>query len=122
MSGIKRVCGTCILIIIAQRLIKFTEGYPVAVTCISITTVAITVLAVQFVICIIVIQRTGNILCVWFFRKFSGVINIYYFSLFPLFGITRGIFWSPVAAAWATVIYCIVIRIRIEALFLILII
>ena len=121
MSGIKRVLGICILIIIAQRLIKFTEGYPGAVTYTSPSTVVITVHAVQFVICIIVIQRTGNIFCVCFFRKISG-FNIYYFSLFPLFGITRGIFWSPVAAAWATVIYCIVIRIRIEALFLILII
>ena len=83
--------------------------------------VIITVLAVQFIICIIVIQRTGNILCVWIFRKFSGVINIYYFSLFPLFGITRGTFWSPVAAAHSLAIYYIVIRIRIEALFRILI-
>ena len=121
MSGIKRVFGLCNLIIIAQRLIKFTEGYPVAVTCTLIFTVAITVLAVQLVICIIVIQRTGNIFCVWFFRKFSGC-NIYYFSLLPRFGITRGIFWSPVTATLALAIYCIVIRIRIEALFLFLIV
>ena len=121
MSGIKRVLGICIPIIIAQRLIKFTEGYPVAVTCTLIFTVFITVLAVQLVICIIVIQRTGNILCVWIFRKFS-IGNIYYCSIFPLFGITRGIFWSPVAAALALAIYCIVIRVRIEARFLILII
>ena len=124
MSGINRVLGTCLSIIIAQRLIKFTEGYPVAVTCISIATVAITVLAIQLVICIIVIQRTGNIFCVCFFRKRSGC-NIYYFYfrvsifIFPRFGITLGTFWSPVAATWATVICCIVIRIRIEALFLI---
>ena len=119
MSGIKRVFGTCILIIIAQRLIKFTEGYPVAVTYSRRTLiVTTTVLAVQFVICIIVIQRTGNIFCVCFFRKISG-FNIYYFSasIFPLFGITRGTFWSPVAATLALAIYCIVIRIRIEALF-----
>ena len=124
MSGINRVLGTCLLIIIAQRLIELAEGYPVAVTYSRRTLiVTATVIAVQFVICIIVIQRTGNILCVWIFRKFSGV-NIYYFSfrLFPRFGITRGTFWSPVAAAHSIVIYCIVIRIRIEALFLILII
>ena len=128
MSGIKRVFGLCSLIIIAQRLIKFTEGYPVAVTCISIATVAITVLAIQLVICIIVIQRTGNILCVWFFRKNIG-FNIYYFSvsififIFPRFGITRGgVFWSPVAATHSLAIYCIVIRIRIEALFRLLIV
>ena len=128
MSGINRVFGLCFLIIIAQRLIKFTECYPVAVTCIliSIVIICITVLAIQLVICIIVIQRTGNIFCVWFFRKFS-IGNIYYCSIFPLFGITRGIFWSPVAAALAIAtlalaIYCIVIRVRIEARFLILII
>ena len=124
MSGIKRVFGICSLIIIAQCLIKFTEGYPVAVTYSRRTLiVTTTVLAVQFVICIIVIQRTGNILCVWFFRKISG-FNIYYFSAstLPLFGITRGgVFWSPVAATLALAIYCIVIRIRIEALFRILI-
>ena len=120
MSGIKRVLGICILIIIAQRLIKFTEGYPGAVTCTLIFTVSITVLAVQFVICIIVIQRTGNIFCVCFFRKISGC-NIYYFSvrIFPRFGITQGTFWSPVAATSGTFIYCIVIRIRIEAIFVI---
>ena len=124
MSGIKRVLGTCNLIIIAQRLIKFTEGYPGAVTFTSPSTVVITVIAVQFVICIIVIQRTGNILCVWFFRKRNGC-NIYYFSfssvssvsIFPRFGITQGTFWSPVAATSGTFIYCIVIRIRIEAIF-----
>ena len=126
MSGIKRVLGICILIIIAQRLIKFTEGYPGAVTFTSPVTVAITVLAIQFVICIIVIQRTGNIFCVCFFRKRSG-FNIYYFSfssvssvsIFPRFGITQGTFWSPVAATSGTFIYCIVIRIRIEAIFVI---
>ena len=120
MSGIKRVLGTCNLIIIAQRLIKFTEGYPGAVTFTSPSTVVITVIAVQFVICIIVIQRTGNILCVWFFRKFSGG-NIYYFSvrIFPRFGITQGTFWSPVAITSVIFIYCIVIRIRIEAIFVI---
>ena len=129
MSGIKRVLGICSLIIIAQCLIKFTEGYPVAVTyiLISIVLVFITVIAVQFVICIIVIQRTGNIFCVWLFRKISGC-NIYYFSvssvssvssasILPRFGITLGVFWSPVAATLALAIYCIVIRIRIEALF-----
>ena len=117
MSGIKRVLGLCSLIIIAQRLIKFTEGYPVAVTYSRRTSiVTITVLAVQFVICIIVIQRTGNIFCVCFFRKISG-FNIYYCSFFPRFGITRGTFWSPVAATLALAIYCIVIRIRIEAPF-----
>lgn len=125
MSGIKRVWGTCLLIIIAQRLIKFTEGYPGAVTFTSPVTVAITVLAVQLVICIIVIQRTGNIFCVCFFRKRSG-FNIYYFSfssvssvsIFPRFGITQGTFWSPVAATSGIFfIYCIVIRIRIEAIF-----
>ena len=123
MSGINRVLGLCLLIIIAQRLIKFTEGYPVAVTYTSPSTVVITVHAVQLVICIIVIQRTGNIFCVCFFRKISG-FNIYYFSAstLPLFGITRGgVFWSPVAATLALAIYCIVIRIRIEALFRILI-
>ena len=122
MSGIKRVWGLCSLIIIAQRLIKFTEGYPVAVTwiLISIVNVCITVLAIQLVICIIVIQRTGNIFCVWFFRKRNGC-NIYYFSvrIFPRFGITQGTFWSPVAATLAIGIYCIVIRIRIEAIFVI---
>ena len=121
MSGINRVLGTCLLIIIAQRLIKFTEGYPVAVTYSRRTSIVfITVLAVQFVICIIVIQRTGNIFCVCFFRKRSG-FNIYYFSasIFPLFGITQGTFWSPVAATLAIAIYCIVIRIRIEAIFVI---
>lgn len=87
MSGINRILGTCSLIIIAQRLIKFTEGYPGAVTCTLIFTVAITVLAVQLVICIIVIQRTGNIFCVCFFRKRNGC-NIYYWSFFPRFGIT----------------------------------
>ncbi len=127
MSGINRVWGPCILIIIAQRLIKFTEGYPGAVTFKSksqIRSIAITVLAIQFVICIIVIQRTGNIFCVCFFRKRSG-FNIYYFSfssvssvsIFPRFGITQGTFWSPVAATSGTFIYCIVIRIRIEAIF-----
>ena len=117
MSGIKRVLGLCILIIIAQRLIKFTEGYPVAVTYSRRTLiVTTTVLAVQLVICIIVIQRTGNIFCVCFFRKISG-FNIYYCSFFPRFGITRGTFWSPVAATLALAIYCIVIRIRIEAPF-----
>ena len=126
MSGINRVWGVCLLIIIAQRLIKFTEGYPVAVTCIliSIVLVFITVLAVQLVICIIVIQRTGNIFCVCFFRKRNGC-NIYYWSffprfgitIFPRFGITQGTFWSPVAATLALSIYCIVIRIRIEARF-----
>ena len=119
MSGINRVFGTCILIIIAQRLIELAEGYPVAVTYSRRTLiVTATVLAVQFVICIIVIQRTGNIFCVWFFRKFSG-FNIYYFSvrIFPRFGITQGTFWSPVAATSGTFIYCIVIRIRIEAIF-----
>ena len=126
MSGIKRVWGLCSLIIIAQRLIKFTEGYPGAVTCISIFTVFITVLAIQLVICIIVIQRTGNIFCVCFFRKRNGC-NIYYFSfssvssvsIFPRFGITQGTFWSPVAATSGIFIYCIVIRIRIEAIFVI---
>ena len=124
MSGIKRVLGICIPIIIAQRLIKFTEGYPGAVTFTSPSTVVITVLAVQLVICIIVIQRTGNIFCVCFFRKRNGC-NIYYFSLLPrfsllpLFGITLGTFWSPVAATLAIGIYCIVIRIRIEAIFVI---
>ena len=121
MSGINRVFGLCILIIIAQRLIKFTEGYPVAVTYSRrISIVTATVIAVQFVICIIVIQRTGNIFCVCFFRKRSG-FNIYYFSasIFPLFGITQGTFWSPVAATLAIAIYCIVIRIRIEAIFVI---
>ena len=126
MSGIKRVLGLCSLIIIAQRLIKFTEGYPGAVTYTSPSTVVITVHAVQLVICIIVIQRTGNIFCVCFFRKRSGfnIYYIYYFSAstLPLFGITRGVvFWSPVAATLALAIYCIVIRIRIEALFRILI-
>ena len=126
MSGIKRVWGLCSLIIIAQRLIKFTEGYPGAVTYTSPSTVVITVLAIQLVICIIVIQRTGNIFCVCFFRKRSGC-NIYYFSLLPRFGITilprfgitLGAFWSPVAATLAIGIYCIVIRIRIEAIFVI---
>ena len=128
MSGINRVFGLCFLIIIAQRLIKFTECYPVAVTCIliSIVIVCITVLAIQLVICIIVIQRTGNIFCVCFFRKRNGC-NIYYFSLLPrfgitilpLFGITLGTFWSPVAATLTIGIYCIVIRIRIEAIFVI---
>ena len=127
MSGINRVLGTCLTIIIAQRLIKFTEGYPVAVACIliSIVLVFITVLAVQLVICIIVIQRTGNIFCVWFFRKRNGC-NIYYFYfrvsifIFPRFGITLGTFWSPVAATSGIFfIYCIVIRIRIEAIFVI---
>ena len=126
MSGINRVLGICIPIIIAQRLIKFTEGNPGAVTFTSPVTVAITVLAVQLVICIIVIQRTGNIFCVCFFRKRSG-FNIYYFSfssvssvsIFPRFGITQGTFWSPVAATSGTFIYCIVIRIRIEAIFVI---
>ena len=126
MSGINRVLSICIPIIIAQRLIKFTEGYPGAVTFTSPSTVVITVLAVQLVICIIVIQRTGNIFCVCFFRKRSG-FNIYYFSfssvssvsIFPRFGITQGTFWSPVAATLAIGIYCIVIRIRIEAIFVI---
>ena len=121
MSGINRVFGTCILIIIAQRLIELAEGYPVAVTYSRrISIVTTTVIAVQFVICIIVIQRTGNILCVWFFRKRNGC-NIYYFSvrIFPRFGITQGTFWSPVAATSGTFIYCIVIRIRIEAIFVI---
>ena len=119
MSGINRVFGLCILIIIAQRLIELAEGYPVAVTYSRRTLiVTATVIAVQFVICIIVIQRTGNIFCVCFFRKRSG-FNIYYFSasIFPLFGITQGTFWSPVAATSGTFIYCIVIRIRIEAIF-----
>ena len=127
MSGINRVLGTCILIIIAQRLIKFTEGYPVAVTYSRRSLiVTATVIAVQFIICIIVIQRTGNIFCVCFFRKRSG-FNIYYFSfssvssvsIFPRFGITQGTFWSPVASTSGTFIYCIVIRIRIEAIFVI---
>ena len=120
MSGINRVFGLYFLIIIAQRLIKFTEGYPVAVTYTSPSTVVITVLAIQLVICIIVIQRTGNIFCVCFFRKRSGC-NIYYFSasIFPRFGITLGTFWSPVAATSGIFIYCIVIRIRIEAIFVI---
>ena len=124
MSGINRVFGLCILIIIAQRLIELAEGYPVAVTYSRRTLiVTATVIAVQFVICIIVIQRTGNIFCVCFFRKRSG-FNIYYFSfssvssvsIFPRFGITQGTFWSPVAATLAIGIYCIVIRIRIEAI------
>ena len=98
MSGIKRVWGICILIIIAQRLIELAEGYPVAVTYSRRTLiVTATVIAVQFVICIIVIQRTGNIFCVCFFRKRNGC-NIYYFSfssvssvsIFPRFGITQG--------------------------------
>ena len=126
MSGIKRVLGLCSLIIITQRLIKFTEGYPGAVTYTSPSTVVITVHAVQFVICIIVIQRTGNIFCICFFRKRNGC-NIYYWSffprfgitIFPRFGITQGTFWSPVAATSGTFIYCIVIRIRIEAIFVI---
>ena len=122
MSGINRVFGTCILIIIAQRLIELAEGYPVAVTYSRrISIVTTTVIAVQFVICIIVIQRTGNIFCVCFFRKRSG-FNIYYFSvrIFPRFGITQGTFWSPVAATSGGIfIYCIVIRIRIEAIFVI---
>ena len=121
MSGIKRVLGIYLLIIIAQRLIKFTEGYPVAVTYSRRTLiVTTTVLAIQFVICIIVIQRTGNIFCVCVFRKISG-FNIYYFSvrIFPRFGITQGTFWSPVTATLAIGIYCIVIRIRIEAIFVI---
>ena len=120
MSGINRVLGICLLIIIAQRLIKFTEGYPVAVTCFIrfIVLICITVLAIQFVICIIVIQRTGNIFCVWFFRKFSG-FNIYYFSasLLPLFGITQGTFFSPVASAVATFINYIIAGIRKETRF-----
>ena len=118
MSGIKRVWGLCSLIIIAQRLIKFTEGYPGAVTCISIFTVFITVIAVQFVICIIVIQRTGNIFCVWFFLKFSG-FNIYYFSAstLPLFGITQATFFGPVATAVATFINYIIAGIRKETRF-----
>ena len=80
MSGINRVLGICLLIIIAQRLIKFTEGYPVAVTCFIrfIVLICITVLAIQLVICIIVIQRTGNIFCVWFFRKFDQALSDYY--------------------------------------------
>ena len=126
MSGINRVFGLCILIIIAQRLIELAEGYPVAVTYSRRTLiVTATVIAVQFIICIIVIQRTGNIFCVCFFRKRSG-FNIYYFSfssvssvsIFPRFGITQGTFWSPVAATSGIFfIYCIVIRIRIEAIF-----
>ena len=105
------------LIVVADCLIELAEGYPVALINRIIIIVLITVLAVQFVICIIVIQRTGNIFCVCFFRKRSG-FNIYYFSasIFPLFGITQGTFWSPVAATSGIFIYCIVIRIRIEAI------
>ena len=78
--------------------------------------VTITVLAIQLVICIIVIQRTGNILCVWFFRKRNGC-NIYYFSLLPRFGITQGTFFSPVAFAVATFINYIIAGIRKETRF-----
>ena len=114
------------LIVVADCLIELAEGYPVALINRIIIIVVITVIAVQLVICIIVIQRTGNIFCVCFFRKRSG-FNIYYFSfssvssvsIFPRFGITQGTFWSPVAATSGTFIYCIVIRIRIEAIFVI---
>ena len=119
MSGINRVFGTCLLIIIAQRLIELAEGYPVAVTYSRRTFIVIaTVIAVQFIICIIVIQRTGNIFCVWVFRKRSG-FNIYYFSasLLPLFGITQGTFFSPVASAVATFINYIIAGIRKETRF-----
>ena len=121
-NGLSGIIIYITLIVVADCLIELAEGYPVALINRIIIIVAITVLAVQFVICIIIIQRTGNILCIWFFRKFSGG-NIYYFSvrIFPRFGITQGTFWSPVAATLALAIYCIVIRIRIEALFRILI-
>ena len=116
-NGLSGIFIYIILIVVADCLIELAERNPVALINRIIIIVAITVIAVQFVICIIVIQRTGNIFCVWFFRKFSGC-NIYYFSfrLFPRFGITQGTFWSPVAATLAIGIYCIVIRIRIEAI------
>ena len=119
-NGLSGIIIYITLIVVADCLIELAEGYPVALINRIIIIVAITVLAVQFVICIIIIQRTGNILCIWFFRKFSGG-NIYYFSvrIFPRFGITQGTFWSPVAATSGTFIYCIVIRIRIEAIFVI---
>ena len=119
-NGLSGIFIYITLIVVADCLIELAEGYPVALIRCIIIIVVITVIAVQFVICIIVIQRTGNILCVWFFRKRNGC-NIYYFSvsIFPLFGITQGTFWSPVAATLAIGIYCIVIRIRIEAIFVI---
>ena len=116
-NGLSGIFIYITLIVVADCLIELAERNPVALINRIIIIVAITVLAVQFVICIIVIQRTGNIFCVWFFRKFSGG-NIYYFSfrLFPRFGITQGTFWSPVAITSGTVIYSRVIRIRIEAI------
>ena len=125
-NGLSGIFIYITLIVVADCLIELAEGYPVALINRIIIIVLITVIAVQFVICIIVIQRTGNILCVWFFRKRNGC-NIYYFSfssvssvsIFPRFGITQGTFWSPVAATSGTFIYCIVIRIRIEAIFVI---
>ena len=119
MSGINRVLGTCLLIITAQRLIELAEGYPVAVTYSRRSLiVTATVIAVQFIICIIVIQRTGNIFCVCFFRKRSG-FNIYYFSAstLPLFGITQATFFGPVASAVATFINYIIAGIRKETRF-----
>ena len=122
-NGLSGIVIYITLIVVADCLIELAEGYPVALINRIIIIVVLTVLAVQFVICIIVIQRTGNILCVWFFRKRNG-FNIYYFSassasFLPRFGITQGTFWSPVAATSGTFIYCIVIRIRIEAIFVI---
>ena len=117
-NGLSGIFLYITLIVVANCLIELAEGYPVALINRIIIIVVLTVLAVQFVICIIVIQRTGNILCVWFFRKFSG-FNIYYCSFFPRFGITQGTFWSPVAITSVIFIYCIVIRIRIEAIIVI---
>ena len=110
------------LVIVANSLVELAECHPVSVAGALVLTIVCTAVAVQLIVRVVVIQGSAYV----FRGRVSNKVtlaNFYNILLitvraFALFGITRGgVFWSPVAATRSLVIYCIVIRIRIEALF-----
>ena len=126
MAGINRKLRFAAFVIIAQRSVKLTERNPASLFCKSVsfsrliifTIITISVISIQLIICIIVIQRTGNILCVWIFCEwfFANIYNIIR-QFLAFFGITPATFFSPVAATVATVINYIIAGIRKETRF-----
>ena len=109
MACINRILCFAVTVIIAQCSVKLTERNPASLTCksasfsrcIICTIIIISIISIQFIVCIIVIQCAGYILGICFFFEccLTNIYNIRQFLAF--FGITRGTFFSPVASAVA---------------------
>lgn len=90
MACINRILCIAVTVIIAQCTVKLTEHDPASLTCkaaffsrcIICTIIIISIIPIQFIVCIIVIQRTGNIFVFASSVKLSDAIST---TLVPVF-------------------------------------